>query len=103
VLAFSGTYEQLYTYAVFAAFVFHIATAGAVIRLRRTRPEAPRPYRASGYPWVPIVFAATSIAFVANTLIERPTESFLGLGLVALGLPAYAWWRRRPLPHAAPP
>ena len=95
VLAFSGTYEQLYTYAVFAAFIFHFATAVAVIHLRRTRPEAPRPYRTWGYPWVPIVFAAASIAFVANTLVERPLESFLGLGLVALGLPAYAWWRRK--------
>jgi APA family basic amino acid/polyamine antiporter len=95
VLACSGTYEQLYTYAVFAAFVFHTATALAVIRLRRTRPLAPRPYRTWGYPWVPIVFAAASIAFVANTLIERPMESLLGLGLVALGLPAYAWWRRK--------
>jgi APA family basic amino acid/polyamine antiporter len=95
VLAFSGTYEQLYTYAVFAAFVFHIATAVAVIHLRRTRPDAPRPYRTWGYPWVPIVFAAASLAFVANTLVERPMESFLGLGLVALGLPAYAWWRRK--------
>ena len=95
VLAFSGTYEQLYTYAVFAAFVFHIATAVAVIRLRRTRPDAPRPYRTWGYPWVPMVFAAAAIAFVVNTLIERPLESFLGLGLVALGLPAYAWWRRK--------
>ena len=95
VLAFSGTYEQLYTYAVFAAFVFHAATAAAVIHLRRTRPEAPRPYRTWGYPWVPMVFAAASIAFVVNTLVERPMESLLGLGLVALGLPAYAWWRRK--------
>jgi basic amino acid/polyamine antiporter, APA family len=95
VLACSGTYEQLYTYAVFAAFVFHTATALAVIRLRRTRPLAARPYRTWGYPWVPIVFATASIAFVANTLMERPMESFLGLGLVALGLPAYAWWRRK--------
>ncbi len=94
VLTFSGTYEQLYTYVVFAAFVFHVATALAVIHLRRTRPEAPRPYRTWGYPWVPIVFAAASLAFVVNTLIERPMESLIGLGLVALGLPAYAWWRR---------
>ncbi len=95
VLAFSGTYEQLYTYAVFAAFIFHAATALAVIHLRRTRPDAPRPYRTWGYPWVPIVFAAAGIAFVANTLVERPLESLLGLGLVALGLPAYAWWHRK--------
>ena len=95
VLTFSGTYEQLYTYVVFAAFLFHTATAVAVIHLRRTRPEAPRPYRTWGYPWVPMVFAAASAAFVVNTLIERPMESFLGLGLVALGVPAYAWWRRK--------
>jgi APA family basic amino acid/polyamine antiporter len=95
VLAFSGTYEQIYTYAVFAAFIFHAATALAVIHLRRTRPELPRPYRTWGYPWVPLAFAAASIAFVINTLIERPWESFVGLGLVALGLPAYAWWQRR--------
>ena len=95
VLVFTGTYEQLYTYVVFAAFVFHIATALAVIRLRHTRPEAPRPYRTWGYPWVPILFAAASAAFVINTLVERPMESFLGLGLVALGVPAYAWWRRK--------
>jgi APA family basic amino acid/polyamine antiporter len=95
VLTFSGTYEQLYTYVVFAAFVFHVATALAVFRLRRIRPEVPRPYRTWGYPWVPMVFAAASAAFVGNTLVERPKESLLGLGLVALGLPAYAWWRRR--------
>ena len=95
VLVFSGTYEQLYTYAVFAAFVFHAATAVAVLVLRRTRPDAPRPYRTWGYPWVPIAFVVTSVAFVGNTLVERPRESLLGLGLVALGLPAYAWWRRR--------
>jgi APA family basic amino acid/polyamine antiporter len=94
VLVFTGTYEQLYTYVVFAAFVFHILTVLAVFRLRRTRPDAPRPYRTWGYPWVPILFAAASIAFVVNTLVERPMESLFGLGLVALGLPAYAWWRR---------
>jgi APA family basic amino acid/polyamine antiporter len=94
VLAFSGTYEQLYTYAVFAAFLFHVATAAAVFVLRRARPDAPRPYRTWGYPWVPLAFIVTSAAFVLNTLVERPRESLLGLGLLALGLPAYAWWRR---------
>jgi APA family basic amino acid/polyamine antiporter len=94
-LAVSGTYEQLYTYVVFAGFMFHAMTGAAVFVLRRARPRAPRPYRVWGYPFVPIVFIATALAFVANTLVERPTESVLGLVLVALGLPAYAWWRRR--------
>jgi APA family basic amino acid/polyamine antiporter len=94
VLTASGTYEQLYTYVVFAAVLFHVATGAAVFTLRRKRPDAPRPYRVWGYPWVPALFIAASLALVANTLWEKPVESLWGLGLVALGLPAYAWWRR---------
>jgi APA family basic amino acid/polyamine antiporter len=94
-LALSGTFEQLYTYVVFAGFMFHAMTGAAVFVLRRARPNAQRPYRVWGYPFVPIAFIATALAFVANTLVERPTESGLGLVLVGLGLPAYAWWRRR--------
>jgi len=93
-LTFSGSYEQLYTYVVFAMVLFHAATGAAVIVLRRTRPDAPRPYRTWGYPWVPLVFILSSLALVANTLIEKPLESGTGLLLLALGLPAYAYWRR---------
>jgi basic amino acid/polyamine antiporter, APA family len=96
VLALSGTYEQLYTYVVFALLLFHVATAGAVIVLRRSRPQAERPYRAFGYPWVPVLFILTSVLLVGNTLIEKPVESLLGLGLLITGVPAYLWWRRRP-------
>ena len=91
----SGTYEQLYTYVVFALFLFHAATGAAVLVLRRTRPDAPRPYRTWGYPFVPLLFVATSLAFVVNTLVEKPVESGIGLAIVALGVPAYAFWRAR--------
>jgi basic amino acid/polyamine antiporter, APA family len=94
-LTFSGTYEQLYTYVVFAMFLFHAATGAAVFVLRRTRPDHPRPYRVWGYPVVPVVFILTAMAFVGNTLFERPMESVWGLGLLALGLPAYFFWRRK--------
>jgi APA family basic amino acid/polyamine antiporter len=94
VLAFSGSYEQLGTYVIFPLFLFHTATGAAVFVLRRTRPNGPRPYRAWGYPWTPIVFILTSFAFVTNTLIVRPMESLWGVLLMALGLPAYFWWRR---------
>jgi basic amino acid/polyamine antiporter, APA family len=93
-LALSGRYDQLYTYAVFIVVLFHVATGAAVFVLRRTRPEAPRPYRTWGYPLVPALFILASLALVANTLAERPVESLFGLGLLALGLPAYAYWRR---------
>jgi APA family basic amino acid/polyamine antiporter len=98
VLALSGTYEQIYTYVIFAMLLFHIATAGAVIVLRRKRPGAERPYRAFGYPWVPLLFILASILLVANTLSEKPVESLLGLVLLAAGVPAYLWWRRHPAP-----
>ena len=94
VLALSGSYEQLFTYVMFASILFSVAAGAAVFKLRRDRPDHPRPYRTWGYPVVPLLFIAGSAAFVANTLFERPVESFAGLGLVALGLPAYWYWRR---------
>jgi APA family basic amino acid/polyamine antiporter len=99
-LTFSGTYEQLYTYVMFAVVLFHAATGAAVFVLRRARPDAPRPYRVWGYPWVPGVFVASSLALLANTLAERPVESLLGVLIMGLGLPAYAFWRRAAAPPA---
>ena len=95
VLTLSGTYEQIYTYVVFAAVLFHVATGAAVFVLRRKRPEMVRPYRTWGYPWVPALFLLGSVLLVANTLSEKPVESLLGLGLVFLGVPAFAFGRRR--------
>ncbi len=95
VLALSGTFEQLYTYVIFATILFQIGVGAAVFVLRAKRPELPRPYRTWGYPVVPALFLLASLALVATTLSEKPTESLWGLGLVALGLPAYAIWKRR--------
>ena len=92
-LTFSGRYDQLYTFVVFAVLLFHAATGMAVFVLRRRRPDAPRPYRVWGYPIVPGIFALTCLALLVNTLFERPVESLLGIGILALGIPAYLWWR----------
>jgi APA family basic amino acid/polyamine antiporter len=94
-LTFSGTYDQLYTYVVFAAVVFHALTGVAVFVFRRTRPDAPRPYRTWGYPIVPVAFILSSALLVANTLSERPVESLIGTALLALGVPVYLYWRSR--------
>jgi APA family basic amino acid/polyamine antiporter len=94
VLALSGSYEQLFTYVMFSSILLHMIGAIGLFRLRRTRPDHPRPYRVWGYPYVPGVFILASSAFVVNTLIERPKESFAGLGLLAIGLPVY-WYSTR--------
>jgi basic amino acid/polyamine antiporter, APA family len=93
VLALSGTYEQLFTYVMFSSILLHMIGAIALFRLRRTRPDHPRPYRVWGYPYVPAVFILASTAFVLNTLREKPAESFAGLGLLALGLPVYWYFK----------
>jgi basic amino acid/polyamine antiporter, APA family len=95
VLALSGTYEQLFTYVIFASLIFNVATGVALFRLRRTMPDRHRPYRTWGYPWVPLVFVTGATAFVLNTLVERPFESLAGLGLLAIGLPVYFFWSSR--------
>jgi len=96
-LTLSGTYEQLYTYVIFAGLLFHAGTAGAVIVLRRKRPDVDRPYRVFGYPWVPLLFILASILLIGNTVVEKPIESLIGLVFIAAGVPAYIWWRRHPI------
>jgi basic amino acid/polyamine antiporter, APA family len=94
VLALTGSYEQLFTYVMFASILLHMIGAIGLFRLRRTRPDHPRPYRVWGYPFVPAVFILASTLFVLNTLMKRPIESLAGLGLLALGLPVY-WYSKR--------
>jgi basic amino acid/polyamine antiporter, APA family len=94
-LTLSGSYEQLFTYVMFAAVLFNVLAGLAIFRLRRTHARLPRPYRTWGYPVVPLVFVIGSLGLVVNTLLERPAESVAGLLLIAAGLPAYWFWRRR--------
>lgn len=98
VLVMSGSYEQLFNYVLFATFIFHAVTALALFGLRRTQPDAARPYRVLGYPWVPALFLLVMIGLVVNTLRERPVESLLGVGIVALGVPLFLWRRPRRIP-----
>ena len=83
-LAVSGSYNQLFTYVTFASVLFSTLGGVAIFRLRHTHASLPRPYRTWGYPLVPALFVAGSGLLVVNTLMERPVESLLGLGLVAL-------------------
>lgn len=94
ILVAAGTYEQLFTYTIFSAFIFYALTAFAVIVFRRTRPEAPRPYRTWGYPFVPIIFVLGSAWFLVNTLIEKPVQAGWGAAMLGVGAVVYWLWKR---------
>ena len=95
ILALTGTFEQLITYTMFVAIIFWIVAALAVFRLRKKYPQIDRPYRVWGYPVIPILFIITSAGILLNTLIEKPLESFAGIGLTLAGLPVYYLWKRK--------
>ncbi len=101
-LVAAGTYEQLFTYAIFAAYVFYALTALAVVRLRKTRPDVPRPYRVFGYPVVPIVFVLGSAWFLVNTLVEEPKEAGCGAVMLGVGVLVYWFWKRQAAQGASP-
>lgn len=95
VLAASGTYTQLLTYVVFTAWIFYGGGALTVFVFRRTRPDAPRPFRVPGYPWTPALFVVAALGIVVATLVGQPSRAIAGLAALALGLPAYLIWRSR--------
>jgi APA family basic amino acid/polyamine antiporter len=70
-------------------------TTAAVMVLRKKRPDLPRPYRTLGYPVVPILFVAVAFLLVLSTLHDSPRESIMGIGMTALGLPFYFYWKSR--------
>jgi APA family basic amino acid/polyamine antiporter len=95
VLILSGRYEQLYTCFIFMMTLTYVLTVGAVFVLRRTQPDRPRPYRCTGYPWLPLTYLIVACGFVLSTLLARPRESLAGLALALLGVPLYAHWQRQ--------
>ncbi len=88
-LAASGTFDQLTNMAVLSYAIFWAPVVFAVIVLRRKLPDAPRPYRVRGYPFVPLIFALVMCCIVVNEFITNPVESAATLGLILLGLPLY--------------
>lgn len=94
-LTLSGTYSQLLSYVISAALLFYILTVYGVIVLRRSRPELERPYRTVGYPYLPIVYVGMAAIVLACNLVGDPKNSWPGLAIIFLGLPAYFYWNRK--------
>jgi APA family basic amino acid/polyamine antiporter len=94
ILALSGSYDTLTDYVIFGSWIFYGLATASVFIFRRRMPDAERPYRAWGYPIVPILFLLVTAWLLINTLLTTPRQALTGLALIALGLPVYAYWSR---------
>jgi APA family basic amino acid/polyamine antiporter len=94
-LCLSGQYGNLLDYVIFAVLVFYVLTIGGLFVLRRTRPEAPRPYKAIGYPVLPALYIVMAVWICGVLLRYKPQYTWPGLILVLLGVPVYWVWTRR--------
>jgi APA family basic amino acid/polyamine antiporter len=94
ILTFSGTFNQLITYIIFASWIFYGMSAGAVIILRKKKPDMERPYQIPFYPWIPIIFILFAIFLTVNTILEAPRDAAIGTGLILAGLPLYYYWKK---------
>ena len=94
-LVLTGTYQELYSFLIFATWLFLALTAVALIRLRSKESDLPRPFRVWGYPWTPGLFGMAAFAIAANLWLVRPVRSSIGLAIILLGVPLFYYWRRR--------
>ncbi len=95
VLALSGSFDQLYTYVMFVMVLSYAATVAGLFVLRRTHADTPRPYRCTGYPYLPALYVLIAGAWALNSVVTRPKETLVGIGIVLLGAPFYVFWRRQ--------
>jgi basic amino acid/polyamine antiporter, APA family len=95
VLTMSGRYDQLYTYVIFGMVLSYTLTVIGLFVLRWKRPDVPRPYRCTGYPWLPAIYILVGVTWTLNTIIQRPTEAFGSAAIVLVGVPGYLYWKRK--------
>lgn len=88
-LCLTGTYGALLDYTIFAALLFYILTIAGIFRLRKTQPDTPRPYKAFGYPFLPILYIICAAAIAFILLIDKTENTLPGLFIVLLGIPVY--------------
>ena len=93
-LTVSGRYDQLYTYVIYGMVLSYTLTVIGLFVLRWKRPDVPRPYRCTGYPWLPAIYILLGSWWTINTIVERPKEALAGTVIVLLGVPGYLYWKR---------
>jgi len=97
ILVLTGTFDALFTYVSVIISLFSALTVGSVMVLRFKRPDLKRPYKLWGYPFVPLFFVLVSLWIAWGSLVSKPWESFGGVIIVGLGIPAYFFWQKRGL------
>jgi len=98
VLTLTGRYGDLLDYVIFAVLLFYVLTIAGLIALRRSRPDMERPYRAVGYPVLPVFYIAAAGLIEVLLLLYKPNYTWPGLIIVLLGIPVYWIWRKREVP-----
>ncbi len=93
-LALSGTYSELLEYVIFAQLLFYVLTVAGLLVLRKKRPDMERPYRAFGYPVLPILYILFAAFIMVDLLWVKPKFTWPGLIIVLTGVPVYFFWRR---------
>jgi APA family basic amino acid/polyamine antiporter len=94
-VTYGNLYGVLLDYVIFAALMFYVLTIGGVIVLRRKRPDVERPYRAWGYPVVPVLYMITATVIMLILILYQTQDTWPGLLIVILGVPVYLFWSRR--------
>jgi basic amino acid/polyamine antiporter, APA family len=92
-LTVSGRYDQLYTYVIYGMVLSYTLTVIGLFILRWKRPDIPRPYRCTGYPWLPAIYILIGAGWTLNTIITRPIEALAGTLIVLAGVPGFLYWR----------
>jgi APA family basic amino acid/polyamine antiporter len=95
ILTLSGTYGDLLDYVIFASLLFYVLTVASIFIFRKRLPDAPRPYRAIGYPVVPAFYILAAFLIMIDLLFVKPTNTWPGLLIVLSGVPVYWVWSTR--------
>ena len=95
VLVLTGSAETLTLYTGFAVTLFATIAVAAIFILRNREPNAPRPFKAIGYPFTPAIFVVAGIAMVINAIYRDPGPAGAGVIVIALGIPVYLWFSRK--------
>jgi len=93
--SYGNLYSNLLDYVVFAVLLFYVLTIGGIFLLRWKRPDAERPYKAFGYPVLPLLYIVAATGIMVVLLLYQTQTAGMGMAIVLVGVPVYLLWSRR--------